>query len=116
MIPAQSTSVAAAVPPKILSGKEIYDAIMQGIEPELLSANIPVLEEKYKNETPAEWEIRKRRYNDAFAKFYEMYQAYLSDLDVRIHRYRKQAIKEVEAKTKIHEEHSLNTLAASMFS
>jgi len=99
-----------------LSGREIYDFIMQKIDHELVSANIPLLEEKYKNETPAEWEVRKQRYNDAFAKFYEMYQAYLSDLDVRIHRYRKLAIKEVEAKTKIREEDSLNTLAASMFS
>ena len=113
---AKQIAAAVRVLPKIPSGKEIYDSIMREIEPELLSSIIPTLNEKYKNETPLEWEQRKKRYNKAFAKFHQVYDVYMEDLRIRIHRYHQESMKDFEEQSRLQEERSLNHLAASMFS
>jgi RPA family protein len=102
-------------PIKFLSGKEIYDSIMQQIEPELVSVMLPTLKEKYKNETAEEKTKRKDRYNKAFAKYHEMYTAYMADLDARIHRYHKEAMRSIEDFTRRGEDRALEELETSVF-
>jgi len=101
--------------PKILPGKQVYDSIMQQIDPELVSSSLPILKEKYKNETAEEKEERKKRYNAAFKKYHEMYSAYSADLDARIHRYHKESMKSIEGISIRQEERKLEELEASMF-
>lgn len=113
MTPTQSPATTAVVPPTIPSGKEIYDSLMQGIEPELVSGNIPKLAEQYKNEAPTEWEKRKKRYNDAFAKLYEKYDSYLADLDQRIHRYHRESVRDIEGRSRLQEEKALDQLLSA---
>ena len=101
--------------PKILPGKEVYDSIMKQIDPELLSDSLPTLEEKYEKETAKEKEARRKRYNVAFKKYHETYTAYLSDLDARIHRYQREAMKSIEDRSHQQEEKQLEDLEASIF-
>ena len=102
-------------PPKIQSGREIYDSIMGQIEPELVSSSIPLLRKKYANESQEDKAARRKRYNDAFAKYDEMYEAYIADLDARIHRYKHESMKSIEEYSRNREEHTLEDLSAAMF-
>lgn len=52
--------------PAFPSAAWLYDELMQHIEPELTSAELPLLPEKYKNETPEENRERMKRYAFAF--------------------------------------------------
>lgn len=102
-------------PPKIKSGREIYDSIMGQIEPELVSSSIPLLKKKYANETPEQKAARKKRYNAAYKKYDEMYEIYLADLDARISRYYKESMSSIEEQSRKGEEQKLNDIAAAMF-
>lgn len=112
-MPAQSLTFPA--PPKLPSGREIYDWIMGQIEPELMSSALTLLKQKYTNETSEKKEARRIRYNQAFAKYYEMYQAYIEDMHARIRRYHREAMRSLEEHDRQREEQSLNDLAASLF-
>lgn len=49
----------------------LYDMLMAEIEPELCSAELPALEERYAGETPEEHDERMNRYELAYAVFDE---------------------------------------------
>ena len=101
--------------PKILPGKEVYNSIMQQIEPELLSGLLSSLKTKYKSETAEAKEKRRKRYNAAVKKYHGLYTAYISDLDARIHRYQKEAMRSIEDRSHAQEEKQLENLEASIF-
>lgn len=102
-------------PPKIKSGREIYDSIMGQIEPELVSAEIPKLKEKYSNETTEQKSARGERYRKAFIKYYEMFEIYVADMREKIRRYQRNAMKTVEEISQWEDSSALDNLAASMF-
>ena len=85
-----------ALPPQILSGKEMYDTLMRGIEPELLSENLPKLKEQYSNETPEQQRERGARYDRAFAEYDKRFQVYVAELHAKVVQYRKQALHGIE--------------------
>ena len=66
-------------PPVIPSGEEMYDQIMSQIEPDLVTAQLPLLKEKYKDETPEQAKARADRYNRAFAEYEKQFAAYGSE-------------------------------------
>lgn len=103
------------VPPKVLSGREIYDSIMSQIESELISSLLPTLKEKYKDETPEQKESRRKRYSDAFARYDELYVAYIADMETRIRRYKREAMRSIEEWARAREGEKLNDMAASLF-
>ena len=51
------------------SEDELYDLVMHEIEPELTTAVLPTLEELYKDETDAEYAVRKERYANAMKEY-----------------------------------------------
>ena len=51
----------------------LYDQIMGQIEPDLLSGSIPLLDEKYKSETPEQHKERMNAYEQAFKIFDEVF-------------------------------------------
>ncbi|MEK7137806.1 MAG: hypothetical protein AAB853_06020 [Patescibacteria group bacterium] len=102
-------------PLTIPTGEEIYDALMSQIEPELTSSQLPLLAEKYKDETPDQKEVRRKRYNAAFAKYDELYTAYVADMDARIHRYHREALRSIEEWSTGQESKKLDDIAASFF-
>ena len=102
-------------PPKIPSGKEIYDRIMSQIEPELVSNSLPTLQKKYQNEKAAEKEARRVRYNRAFAEYHKRYQKLIIELDQQIHRYQREAMRSVEAWSRSREQAQIEELLATAF-
>ena len=95
-------------------GTQIYDSIMQEIEPELMSTVIPTLEEKYQNETPEEAKVRKARYDKAFAEYDKRYAAYMTKVEGQVKNLRKQALKQAEQNSRQEDESQLNSLEATM--
>ncbi|PIQ76450.1 hypothetical protein COU78_06385 [Candidatus Peregrinibacteria bacterium CG10_big_fil_rev_8_21_14_0_10_49_24] len=82
------------------SGTEIYDALMSAIEPELLSANLPSLEEKYANETLRQKKEREMRYQKAFAAYDKAYKGWIADLSSAVEAKRRDAYEVAEEETK----------------
>lgn len=83
---------------------------MSQIEPELTSTQLPLLSEKYKDETPVQGEARKERYNAAFAKYYETMERFFAALEEQVHRYHRESLKSLE------EQHRATTEADSLSS
>lgn len=61
---------------RLPTAREVYDAIMGGIEPELVTDQLPLLDAKYANETPVEKTVRMERYGRAFVAYEIAYEAY----------------------------------------
>ena len=79
------------VAPSIPSGQEIYDRIMGTIEPELLSQELPLLTDKYADETADAKKRRLARYARAFSAYDDAYGAFAADTSQKVHAYRSQA-------------------------
>lgn len=98
------------------SGQEIYDSIMWGIEPELLTANLPSLAEKYKDETPEQKKARAERYQKAFAEYDVGYAAYLADQESKVHTFKHNLISSLEHADSEQDQQQLNSLEAAFHS
>lgn len=103
-------------PPQVLGGTEVYDEIMGKIEPELRTAERPLLAEKYKNETPEEAKVRAERYNKAMAEYEKQYQQYMTDMESKIRSFGVGMIRSVENEARKGEEGDLNNLEQSISS
>lgn len=66
--------LSALAEPDYLSPQWYYDTLMEQIEPELMTENVPYLELMYANDTAEEREERLQRYKDAFELFGECLQ------------------------------------------
>lgn len=75
--PAQETDGVALTS---ATGQEIYDLLMAGIEPELITSALPYLEEKYKDETPEQAQERAARYEKAFAEYAKQLGDYMAGM------------------------------------
>ncbi len=100
-------------PPKIPSGQEIYDMIMSQIEPELVSENLPTLEEKYKDEPEEKKQERLKKYEKAFEEYDKAYELYISDIREKVRRYRHLSFAWAEAQSKNDEDGRLAELEES---
>lgn len=87
-------------PPPIPTAEELYDSIMRGIEPELVRDQIPLLDEKYKDETPEQKTARMERYTKAFAAYDIAVEVTMKDLTAKVASYRRQALQEAENEEK----------------
>ena len=92
----QSQIAAQAAGAALPTGTQIYDAIMGEIEPELVSAVIPTLEDTYKEETADEHEARMKRYEEAFSLYDRCYQAYMDKLTGEVRDRKRSARAESE--------------------
>ena len=75
-----------------LTLEQLYDLIMGQIEPDLVTAQIPLLDAKYANETPEEKRARGERYAEAFALFEQTFGAMTHSWEQAISAYREDAI------------------------
>ena len=75
------------IPPIPNGGRELYDQIMEQIEPELTSAQAPLLGEKYKDETPEQAASRAARYEKAFAEYRKRFAAFGADWEAQMQRF-----------------------------
>lgn len=88
----KSTSPFAPLP----SGEELYDTLMAQIEPELTREGLETLEEKYRDETPAQAAARSERYEKAFAAYEKKLDEYIGQRKAEVTTYRHQALKTME--------------------
>ena len=97
-------------PPKIPTGRELYDALMSHIEPELVTDVAKTLDEKYKGETPEQHARRMDRYDLAFERYEKSYADYMATLDTQVTRYRREAFAHTELRDRAAEENVLDQL------
>lgn len=97
-------------PPKVPTGRELYDALMGHIEPELVTDAAKLLDEKYKNETPEHHTARMKRYDLAFERYETSYCEYMKTLDAQVIRYRREAFGHTELRDRAREEGVLDQL------
>ncbi|MBI3618903.1 hypothetical protein HY213_02600 [Candidatus Peregrinibacteria bacterium] len=111
------SQTATPQPPNIpASGKELYNELMGKIEPELVTDQIPLLAEKYKNETHDQAAARAERYNKAYAAYEAAYAAYMQQLSSEVSSYRRNAFGSVEEKDRQKETAVLDDLESLLTS
>ena len=95
-------------------GDEMYDSIMSQIEPELMSANLPFLAERYGNETPEAKQEHMERYQRAFEEYDKRSKELNASLDERVRVYMRTAIRSLEGASQSLEEEDIDTLESQM--
>ncbi|MCF7844769.1 MAG: hypothetical protein K9M03_03005 [Kiritimatiellales bacterium] len=96
--------------PIVPSTNELYDSLMSKIEPELVSSQVPLLEEKYKGETKDQRAKRAEKYKKAYKAFMKAFGLYMIDLNHKIGAYRKQAYASAEINNRSKEQERLTNL------
>lgn len=86
------------------TGSQIYDAIMAEVEPELVSASLSLLEEKYRDEPEVQRLVRMERYGKAFTEYDKRYQAYQDSVSTSIKRCKLTARQAAEHRSQRQEE------------
>jgi esterase/lipase len=97
-----------------LSGKEIYDAIMRTIDPELTSDQLPLLAAKYAGETPEQKAERMKRYKVAFDKYDAAFEQYMQALTSDVHAIKREARVTAEQKDREEEQKKESDLLSQM--
>ncbi len=83
-------------PPSIPGGRELYDSLMQTIEPELTTAGLATLAQKYTDETADQKVGRAKRYNDAFEEYERRFAAYNVEWMGQFTTFQHQALSSIE--------------------
>lgn len=114
--PAATLVIGTLLPPVIPSGAEIYNMLMKQIEPELTTDQMALLNEKYKDQPPAEVKARVARYNRAFNEYDRRFEEYVVLLKEQVNSYRKLVISRAEAEMQVEEETQLQSLESNISS
>jgi hypothetical protein len=96
------------------TGQQIYDTIMGWIEPDLVTAALPLVAEKYKNETPQEKKERTDRYALAYEAYDKVYAVWSQRLGAAVAAYRRAALQGAEQESTTEESGILSQLESSM--
>jgi len=97
-----------------LTGEQIYDSIMSGIEPELVLANLESLDAPYASESAEEHTARYARYGKAFAQYAQKYALFISSLSNAVHVYKRAVLQAAEHVTGSKESELLQGLSDQM--
>lgn len=103
-------------PPPVLTGKELYDSIMGGIEPELLSVNFPIAPDAFKSETPKQRTERAKRYQAAFEEYDRRFAKHHSDWNEQLRIYKRHAMEYIERGAAMKEDSHLASIESSILS
>ena len=95
---------------QIPSGDELYNMLMAKIEPDLMTDQLPLLDQKYNGETPEQAQARAKRYEVAFAEYDKQLAAYLAALEAKVRQYQSTARKSLEHDDRSKEEQELSGL------
>ena len=94
----------------IPTGDELYNMLMSKIEPELTTEQLPLLDQKYVNETADQAKARSQRYQKAFAEYDTQLAAYLAQLEAKVREHQSTARKSLEHEERVKEEQELTGL------
>jgi len=112
MSPVQNPAGIPVIPaPK--SGAEVYNGIMGTIEPELMTDQIPLMKEKYKDETPEQKNARGQRYAKAMEEYDRRYAQYLQEQDANLRSFKVGAIHFVEDKVSESDQQKMLSIESS---
>ena len=104
-----STQVSA-----IPSSKQIYDMLMERIEPDLLSANLDRLADPFRGEPYEKREERCRRYERAFSTYTIAFKEWATNLKHAVRQLHLSAFRSQEQKAAKEEETALIAIEESM--
>ena len=94
---AQGSGIPA--PPVIEGGDEVYNKIMGEIEPDLTTDQLPLMDEKYKNESEEDRKARMKRYAEAAKTFKVKYEEFKSNQEGGLKRFKRGAMGAIEEKS-----------------
>jgi hypothetical protein len=101
-------------PPGMPSGQEIFDRLMEPIEPELISKNFQSSADKYRKETPEQFSSRKERYVSAFRQYHKAYKEYIQSLRSGVRQYRRSSFQQIEQEDRQNEDRLFQQLSQSL--
>lgn len=109
-------SAGMPVIPAMQGGEEIYNRIMREIEPELTTDQIPLMEEKYKDETEEQRGVRAERYQKALDEYEKRYQAYALEEESKLHAFARGSIGFAESNVAQDDAQRLQAIESSFLS
>ncbi len=86
------------MPFTVPSGTDLYDALMFGIEPDLVTVRLPLLEQKYRGESPEEHAARMERYQRAYEEYDRKALEWMAKFRMLVTAYRKEALSRAESR------------------
>lgn len=92
---------------------QLYDMLMRDIEPDLLSYNIPKLDEYYKGETEEQHDKRMKRYEVAYKTFETVFRDFMNDVQDEVRDSKRNSLREEENQARNQEENQLASLEAA---
>ncbi|ALM10373.1 MAG TPA: hypothetical protein DEB30_01830 [Candidatus Peribacter riflensis] len=107
------SSAGVPVVPVAQSGAEIYNKIMQEIEPELTTDQIPLAKEKYKDETPEQKKARGERYAKAMEEYERRYARHMQEQEAQVRSFKLGAIHFVEDKASQNDQQKMRSIESS---
>lgn len=93
--------------------KQLYDVLMAEIEPDLLLANIPTLDQKYANETADEKAARMQRYEAAYKKFDAEFTAFMAEVNAEVRTSKRESLAAKEAEAKASDKTQLSNIESA---
>lgn len=93
--------------------ESVYDMIMDEIEPDLLLANIPLMDAKYAGESTEQHDARMKRYVVAYKKFDLELNKFMTDIDTKVRITQRVALKQKEAESQLQEANTLHSIASA---
>ena len=102
--------------PSVPLPEELYNQLMGGIEPELTTGQVKILEEKYKDESPEQAQARAGRYSKAFATYRKQYAAQASAWDAQLRAYEHAVLAFFERYAQEQEQQHMTNLESSIAS
>lgn len=103
-----SDQTTSPVPPNLVPAEQLYDVIMQTIEPELMHKTLPSLGETYAHEVPEDTARRAQRYQAAFALYQKRLDEYMSWAGTQVRHYRKHMLTHYEGKQRAVEQQAID--------
>ncbi|MFA6038911.1 MAG: hypothetical protein WCV62_05265 [Candidatus Peribacteraceae bacterium] len=98
----------------IPTGTDVYDALMGQIEPDLLTAAIPGLEEKYRGVSEAQRKERFARYSRAYKLYDEAFRAWSAELQATVTSIHRQSLQTAEMKAQGEDDDAISKLESQI--
>ncbi len=78
--------------------EDLYNLLMRGIEPDLCTDTLPLLDTMYADETPEQRKERMQWYSEAFEKFLGRYEQFTAALHGEFRKIQSSLLKAAEGK------------------
>jgi hypothetical protein len=97
-----------------ISVEQLYDLLMEQIEPDLMLETIPLLDYLYLEETPEQWKIRAERYEKAFATFEMNMEKLLGAWNKNLVAFKDDAMNKLKKQSERQESDEISTIDRSI--